>query len=106
MLVNFGLMSTGLSGSQKVCCACDESNVLTYFFLGSSASLSPDGYIQAALQLTYCRLHGSVTATYETASTRLYQHGRTETIRSLTPEMAKFVYSMLDEGRSVRFSMY
>ncbi|KAF8308923.1 acyltransferase ChoActase COT CPT [Cantharellus anzutake] len=61
------------------------------------ASLSPDAYIQAALQLTYFRLHGSLTATYETASTRLFRHGRTETIRSLTTEMAKFICAMTTE---------
>jgi carnitine O-acetyltransferase len=44
--------------------------------------LSPDSYFQMAIQVAYYRLHGTMAATYESASTRMFQLGRTETIRS------------------------
>ena len=68
------------------------------------ALLSPDAYIQMALQLAWYRTHGTFTATYETALTRLFEHGRTETIRALTAESRQFVLSMCDPNTSVRLS--
>ncbi|KAL4402466.1 acyltransferase [Malassezia pachydermatis] len=47
---------------------------------------SPDAYIQMALQIAYADVHGRQTATYETASTRLFRHGRTDVIRSFSNE--------------------
>jgi carnitine O-acetyltransferase len=43
-----------------------------------------------ALQLAWQRMHKNPTAVYETASTRAFKHGRTETCRSLTTETWKF----------------
>ena len=48
------------------------------------------------LQLAYYRLHGKPCATYETASTRGFLHGRTETIRSCSSESLKFAKSFDD----------
>ena len=54
--------------------------------------ISPDGFIQAALQLAYYRDSGGhLPLTYEASMTRLYLHGRTETVRSLTDESRAFV---------------
>ncbi|ORX37603.1 acyltransferase ChoActase/COT/CPT [Kockovaella imperatae] len=64
------------------------------------AKISPDAYIQQALQLAYFKDQGSATATYESASTRSTLHGRTETIRSLTTESRAFVKSMMDASQS------
>ena len=58
------------------------------------AKQSPDAYIQQVLQLAWWRDQGCVTATYETASTRAFKHGRTDVIRSLSPESAEFVKAM------------
>ncbi|KAK4329415.1 hypothetical protein Pmani_000173 [Petrolisthes manimaculis] len=58
--------------------------------------LHPDSYIQMALQLTYTRLHGRLAPTYETATTRQFHHGRTETIRSASVESVEFVQAMLN----------
>lgn len=44
--------------------------------------IHPDAFIQAAIQLTYYRLHDKIGSTYETATMREYYHGRTETVRS------------------------
>jgi carnitine O-acetyltransferase len=54
-----------------------------------------------ALQLAYRRMHGRYTAVYETASTRLFLHGRTDTIRSFTSESRKFCEAMLAGSRFV-----
>jgi len=56
----------------------------------------PDPFVQLALQLAFFRLAGRPGPTYEAASTRSFLHGRTETIRSCSPEAATFVRSMQD----------
>jgi len=53
--------------------------------------VSPDAYIQLALQLAYYRDAGRFVLTYEASMTRLFLHGRTETVRSLTQESCNFV---------------
>ena len=53
--------------------------------------MSPDAFVQMALQLAHYRMHGHSVSTYESASTAAFKHGRTETIRSATPEAAAFV---------------
>lgn len=65
------------------------------------ARLSPDAYIQLAMQLAWYRTRGEFTATYETALTRLFKHGRTETIRSLSSDSRQFVLAMLNPAFSV-----
>lgn len=58
---------------------------------------SPDAFIQMALQLAYYRdSEGSFAHTYEASMTRLYLHGRTETVRSMTCEVQQVVYAMND----------
>lgn len=64
--------------------------------------LMPDFFVQQAIQLAYRRLHGKHVATYETAHTRLFYHGRTETIRVCSEESVAFTTAMLDEDASVR----
>uniref|UniRef100_A0A183CBL0 carnitine O-palmitoyltransferase n=1 Tax=Globodera pallida TaxID=36090 RepID=A0A183CBL0_GLOPA len=58
--------------------------------------ISPDAFMQMALQLTYFRNQGFFSLTYEASITRLYREGRTETIRSCTNESCDFVRAMLD----------
>lgn len=55
-----------------------------------SFKVSPDSYIQVAINWSYQRLHKSIGACYESASTRKFQFGRTECIRSVTPEFFLF----------------
>lgn len=45
-------------------------------------------------------MYGRHCATYETAATRKYYHGRTETVRSCTTESCKWVKAMLDPTKS------
>ncbi|KAJ2801962.1 hypothetical protein H4R20_003463 [Coemansia guatemalensis] len=64
------------------------------------AAVSPDAFAQLALQLTYFQMHGKFASVYETASTRQFLHGRTETVRSLTSEAADFLNTMCDSAMS------
>ncbi|KAF9424673.1 Carnitine O-acetyltransferase mitochondrial [Podila epigama] len=56
--------------------------------------MSPDAYVQMALQLAYYRKHGEFVATYESAATRKYRHGRTETARSCSVQSKAFCEAM------------
>ncbi|ESO93356.1 hypothetical protein LOTGIDRAFT_189988 [Lottia gigantea] len=58
--------------------------------------VSPDAFLQIALQLTYYRTAGKFCLTYESSMTRLYREGRTETVRSCTVDSCEFVKSMDD----------
>jgi carnitine O-acetyltransferase len=60
------------------------------------AKVSPDSFIQQALQLAWYKDQEYASATYESASTRGFLHGRTETIRSVTTDSRAFVKAMLD----------
>lgn len=55
-----------------------------------------------ALQLAWHRTRGEFTATYETVLTRLFKHGRTETIRALSADSRAWVLAMDDPHSPVR----
>lgn len=57
----------------------------------TSTGFSPDAFVQMAFQAAYYGLYGRVENTYEPAMTKMYFHGRTEAIRSVTPESVDFV---------------
>lgn len=61
------------------------------------ARVSPDAYIQMALQMAYYKDQGKFELTYEPAVMRLFKDGRTETVRSCSSASCAFVKSMLDE---------
>lgn len=48
----------------------------------------------------FCRIHKVPGAHYESAATRKYIHGRTETIRSCSIESIAFAKAMLDNKKS------
>lgn len=58
--------------------------------------VSPDAFVQVAIQLAYYKDTGKFVQTYEASMTRLYLNGRTETVRSCTEESCNFVKAMLD----------
>ncbi|XP_054274253.1 carnitine O-palmitoyltransferase 1, muscle isoform-like isoform X1 [Macrosteles quadrilineatus] len=62
--------------------------------------VSPDAYIQMALQLAYFRDAGRFSLTYEASMTRLYREGRTETVRPCTIESAAWVRAMQNKSSS------
>ncbi|KAI9021261.1 acyltransferase ChoActase/COT/CPT [Hyaloraphidium curvatum] len=52
--------------------------------------VSPDAFFQMMLQLTWARMYAHPTATYESASTRQFFNGRTETCRTLSVASEQF----------------
>ncbi|XP_049849752.1 uncharacterized protein LOC126320361 [Schistocerca gregaria] len=56
-----------------------------------SHGISPDAFVQLALHVTCYKMFGELKSTYESCSTRRFYHGRTECLRSLTSEVARFV---------------
>ncbi|CAN8216590.1 unnamed protein product [Coccothraustes coccothraustes] len=63
--------------------------------------ISPDAYIQVALQLAFYRCHRRLVPTYESASLRRFDEGRVENIRSATSEAFAFVKAMAGDKAAV-----
>jgi carnitine O-acetyltransferase len=57
----------------------------------TSMGFSPDAFVQMAFQAAYYGLYGRIENTYEPAMTKIYLHGRTEAIRTVTRETVEFV---------------
>jgi len=55
---------------------------------------SPDAYVQMVIQLAYHKMYGKNRPTYESATTRKYQQGRTETTRTVSDESVAFCEAM------------
>uniref|UniRef100_A0A8C7WEK7 Choline O-acetyltransferase n=1 Tax=Oncorhynchus mykiss TaxID=8022 RepID=A0A8C7WEK7_ONCMY len=68
--------------------------------------MSPDAYIQVALQLAFYRCNGRLVSTYESASIRRFHEGRVDNIRSATSEALAFVKAMTDEKASLSVSHF
>lgn len=58
-------------------------------------NLSPDAFIQLAMQYTFFKLHGHLVSTYESASLRQFKFGRVDNIRANTCEAYDWIQSML-----------
>ncbi|TKS82045.1 Peroxisomal carnitine O-octanoyltransferase [Collichthys lucidus] len=58
--------------------------------------LHPDTFVQLAMQLAYYRMHKKPGSCYETAMTRKFYHGRTETMRPCTKEALNWCTAMMD----------
>ncbi|XP_038591719.1 carnitine O-palmitoyltransferase 1, liver isoform-like isoform X2 [Micropterus salmoides] len=56
--------------------------------------VSPDAFVQMALQLANYRNRKKFCLTYEASMTRLFREGRTETVRSCTNESSAFVRAL------------
>lgn len=57
---------------------------------------SPDAYVQMVVQLAYHKMYGRNRPTYESAATRKFQQGRTETARTVSDESVAFCTAMAD----------
>jgi carnitine O-acetyltransferase len=57
---------------------------------------SPDAYVKMTIQLAYHKMYGKNRPTYESAATRRFQLGRTETCRSVSDESVAFCNAMAD----------
>eukprot|EP00760_Papus_ankaliazontas_P010731 PhM_4_TR14425/c0_g1_i1/m.24278/K00624/E2.3.1.7; carnitine O-acetyltransferase len=75
-----------------------RTSVLNFTTFGGNwikqAKMSPDAFLQVAFQLTYYKMYGRNDATYESASTRSFLHGRTETVRSVTSVVSDFCHAV------------
>ncbi|KAG1052324.1 hypothetical protein G6F43_005523 [Rhizopus delemar] len=78
-----------------------DSVLLHYHSYGSNlmkkAQVSPDGWLQMAFQLAYYRQYGQPCPTYESASTRKFLTGRTETVRTCSVESVAFTKAWDDK---------
>eukprot|EP01087_Luapelamoeba_hula_P009638 TRINITY_DN2508_c3_g1_i1.p1 TRINITY_DN2508_c3_g1~~TRINITY_DN2508_c3_g1_i1.p1 ORF type:complete len:647 (+),score=108.99 TRINITY_DN2508_c3_g1_i1:35-1975(+) len=81
-----------------------DVRVLEFVNYGASTiknwKLSPDGFVQCAYQLAYYRYKGYAASTYESAQTKRFCHGRTETLRSVTNESVAFSKIFTDNSAS------
>ncbi|XP_058136605.1 palmitoyl thioesterase CPT1C isoform X2 [Dasypus novemcinctus] len=93
-------ISLALRGAQTLSGNID-CHVFPFSHFGKSfikrCHLSPDSFIQMALQLAHFRDRGQFCLTYESVTTRLFLEGRTETVRCCTREACNFVRAMEDE---------
>ncbi|CAL8247534.1 unnamed protein product [Merluccius merluccius] len=80
-----------------------DVKVLVFSHFGQNVpkrhKLSPDAFVQLALQLAYFRMYNMCCSTYETASLRMFKYGRTDVIRSTTLESLNFVLAMEDPAK-------
>jgi len=61
---------------------------------------SPDAYVQMIIQLAYKKMYGKNRPTYESAATRRFQLGRTETCRTVSPDSVAWCNAMVDPNAS------
>ncbi|CAI6330485.1 unnamed protein product [Periconia digitata] len=61
---------------------------------------SPDAYVQMIIQLAYHKFYGKNRPTYESAATRRFQLGRTETCRTVSDESVAFCSAMAEADSS------
>merc|ERR1712169_124045 len=59
---------------------------------------SPDAYVQMIIQLAYFKMYGKNRPTYESAATRRFQQGRTETCRSVSDDSVAFCKAITDHS--------
>ncbi|KAL3121822.1 hypothetical protein niasHT_002050 [Heterodera trifolii] len=66
--------------------------------------VSPDGFVQLAMQFAHFKLHGHLVSTYESATMRRFRYGRVDNIRAATPEALAWVKAMEErsEGEDQR----
>jgi len=55
-----------------------------------AAKLGPDAIMQLAIQLAHAKIGGNVCSVYESCSTAIFRHGRTEAMRPVTAETRRF----------------
>jgi len=63
------------------------------------AKIGPDALMQLAFQISHLNMKGTFAPTYESCSTAIFKHGRTETVRPLTKQM-KFCAESFYRGQS------
>ncbi|KAI7902149.1 acyltransferase ChoActase/COT/CPT [Cokeromyces recurvatus] len=67
-----------------------EFNKYGKYFI-TDMKMSPDAFVQMAIQAAYYGLYGKSECTYEPAMTKTFLHGRTEAIRTVSDASVHFV---------------
>lgn len=67
----------------------------------TSMGFSPDAFVQMAFQAAYYGLYGRIETTYEPAMTKTFFHGRTEAIRTVSPESVEFVETFWGDNPAI-----
>lgn len=83
---------TALRDSIDICAY--KFNAFGKTAISKNFGLSPDAFIQMAMQLAHLRLHRKVVLTYESSHTRRFWHGRTEAVRSASSQSTAFAKAM------------
>lgn len=60
----------------------------------------PDIFVQMAIQLASFKLFGECVPTYESGHTRMFLHGRTETIRTVSTEVSEWLHAAVRHKES------
>jgi carnitine O-acetyltransferase len=76
-----------------------EFNKYGKYFI-TDMKMSPDAFVQMAIQAAYFGLYGTSECTYEPAMTKTFLHGRTEAIRTVSQASVDFVTSFYAKNTS------
>lgn len=78
-----------------------EIKVLEYQEFGGNTiknyRMSPDAVVQLAIQLAYVKLRNKIDSVYESVHTRRFAYGRTEAMRSVTPESVELIRTFTEQ---------
>ena len=78
-----------------------EIKVLEYQEFGGNSiknyRMSPDAVVQLAIQLAYVKLRNKIDSVYESVHTRRFAYGRTEAMRSVTPESVELIRTFTEQ---------
>jgi carnitine O-acetyltransferase len=81
-----------------------DIGILSWHEYGSDfikqSKCSPDAFVQMVMQLAFYKMHGFCAPTYETAATRFFKHGRTETCRTLSEDSKAWCEAMVQSSRT------
>ena len=64
--------------------------------------VSPDAFVQLALQLAEYKLYGKCYSAYEAVMTRTFIDGRIDVLYTVSPESMAFIYNMYDDKCSTQ----
>lgn len=83
-----------------------QTRVLNFSFFGKNQikqfSVSPDAFVQLALQLAEYKLYGKCYSAYEAVMTRTFLDGRIDVLYTVTPESMAFIRSVDSPSCSVQ----
>jgi carnitine O-acetyltransferase len=83
-----------------------QTRVLNFSFFGKNQikqfGVSPDAFVQLALQLAEYKLYGKCYSAYEAVMTRTFLDGRIDVLYTVTPESMAFIRNVDSSNSSVK----